>query len=129
VKVINVNIIGTPTDTPILRVDVPPGLAVSASLAVPQRATFVLPDDASGGATITYNDGAWVRVLVPAEPGAYEADLPPVRPPEQQGELALVYGPRRGGGADGARRSLLRGRRAVDGEGRDGLPDGGAVAA
>ncbi len=92
-KIINVNVVGEPTDTPWLTVDGRPG-TYWADMSVQGRATFKLEDvEPTGlGATISYANGT-VRVIVPPQ-GAWEADLPPVRPPEQQGTLALTYAPK-----------------------------------
>src|SRR5438067_1168036 len=89
-KQINVNVIGTPTDIPVLRVD---GRSTSyaADLSQSSRAIFRLSDsEPTGvGATIQYAFGS-LRVIVPP-PDAWEADQPPVKPPDATQPIVIVY--------------------------------------
>lgn len=86
---ININVVGEPTDLPVLRIDGRPE-AYTARLE-PGRAIFTLDDaPANVGATITYNGLHTVRVITPP-PGTWEADLPPVRPPEAIETIELRY--------------------------------------
>jgi len=89
-KQINVNVVGIPTDTPVLNVD---GRSTSylADLSQQGRAIFRLADsEPTGvGATIHYA-GNSLRVLVPPT-GAWEADQPPVKPPDATGPVVIIY--------------------------------------
>lgn len=88
---ININVVGEPTDLPVLRIDGRPE-AYTARLE-PGRAIFTLDDaPANVGATIMYNGLHTVRVITPP-PGTWEADLPPVKPPESTATIELRYVP------------------------------------
>jgi hypothetical protein len=89
-KQINVNVVGTATDTPVLAVD-GRGTTYIADLSQPGRAIFRLADsEPTGvGATIHYA-GNSLRVIVPPT-GAWEADQPPVKPPDATEPVVIVY--------------------------------------
>lgn len=88
-KQININVVGDAKgDVPFLVGD--DGTRQHGTIAG-ARAVFVLLDTASGGATVGYDDDKTLRLIIPPTPGAYEADLPPVRPPEATGTLRLDY--------------------------------------
>jgi hypothetical protein len=92
-KLIVFNVVGAPTDQPLLMVDNDP-IAYQADLdSEPGHALVTLPAwVASGvGASMFYAD-TYVRVLTPP-PGRFEANLPPVRPPDAVGEIVLTYAP------------------------------------
>jgi hypothetical protein len=90
VKVLHFNVVGTPTDTPVLQADDATQRAVLA-VVDEGHATFSCDDTMSGGATVRYAMTREVRVILPPSPGRYEANLPPVRPSDQVGEVVLDY--------------------------------------
>lgn len=88
-KQINLNVVGDPQgDVPVLTGD--DGTRQHGTI-YGARAVFVLLDTASGGATITYAGDRLVRVIIPPQPGSWEADLPPVKPPEAISTIQLEY--------------------------------------
>ncbi|HXU04411.1 MAG TPA: hypothetical protein VN903_25795 [Polyangia bacterium] len=89
-KTVNINVVGDPHgDVPILLTD--SGSSYLAAMGG-GKAVFSLPDSASGGATITYAASTrFLRVIVPPSPGTWEADLPPVKPPEATEPIVLYY--------------------------------------
>lgn len=88
-KQINVNVVGDPKgDVPVLIGD--DGTRQNGTITG-NRAVFVLLDTASGGALIAYSGNRSLRVIIPPRPGAFEADLAPVRPPEATGPIQLTY--------------------------------------
>jgi hypothetical protein len=91
-KQINVNVVGTPTDTPTLTVDGRTDI-YRADLSEPGRAIFRLLDrePTGNGASILYA-GKTVRVIVPPV-GTWEADQRPVKPPDATEPVVLVYAP------------------------------------
>lgn len=90
-KQININVVGDPHgDVPVLLID---GAASGVHGTVSgSRAVFALSDFDHGGATIAYAGSTKsLRVIVPPSSGSWEADLPPVKPPEATGPIQLDY--------------------------------------
>lgn len=85
---------GTPTDHPTLIVDGQPAV-YTADLDTPGVACFtLLPSAGQGwGATVIYAGGRTLRLITPVEDceHPYDANLPPVRPPEATGTIVLAY--------------------------------------
>ncbi len=90
VKQLNLNVVGdSGRDVPVLVGD---DGTRQAGTIYGSRAVFVLLDKASGGATISYAaQTRTLRIIIPPTAGSYEADLPPVKPPEATAAIVLDY--------------------------------------
>jgi hypothetical protein len=91
VKQIHINVIGDPgRDMPLLTVD---NGASYIGRIEGARCSFQLADtEPTGHGASIFSGVQSVRVIVPPE-GSWEADLPPVKPPESTTPIVLRYGP------------------------------------
>jgi hypothetical protein len=89
-KEILIHVEGRLTDLPVLVPDDSAIAAVTADVSRPGLAAFRIPDNATGGASVMMSRQTGIRLIYPPTSGSFEANVPPVRPPEAVGELKIV---------------------------------------